>query len=57
VLLIFSAGMTTIDLEPHIAERLEKLCWITNLGTGELINILLDPPLRQIIDHKDSHLL
>jgi hypothetical protein len=53
------AGMATItfDAEPDVADHLEKLCRITNLGAGELINILLGPPLRQIIKDKDSGFL
>jgi hypothetical protein len=48
---------TTFELEPELAEHLEKLCGITNLGTGELINTLLADPLRQIIEDGDAHLL
>jgi hypothetical protein len=53
------AGIMTItfDAEPDVADHLEKLCRITSLGAGELINILLDPPLRQIIKDKDSGFL
>jgi hypothetical protein len=40
----------TVDPEPDVAEHLEKLSQVTNREVGELINILLDPPLRQIID-------
>ena len=48
---------TTFDLEPHIAEQLEKLSWITNLEPGELITFILEPPLNQIIEHHDTYLL
>jgi len=48
---------TTFDLEPHIAEQLEKLYWITNLEPGELITLILEPPLNQIIEDHDSYLL
>jgi hypothetical protein len=48
---------TTFDLEPELAEHLEKLCWITNLGAGELINLILEPPLSQIIEDHDTYLL
>jgi hypothetical protein len=43
--------------EPDISERLEKLCQAANLGVNEAINILLDSPLEQIIEHRDSGLL
>jgi integrase len=45
------------DPEPDVAERLEMLCRITNLETGDLINNLLDSPLSQIIDDHDCGLL
>jgi hypothetical protein len=48
---------TTFELESELAEHLERLCGITNLGTGELINTLLADPLRQIIEDGDAHLL
>jgi len=40
--------------EPDIAERLKKLCQVTNLRLSELVNVLLDWPLTQIVDHHDS---
>jgi hypothetical protein len=55
---ILAGTMTsTFDLDPHIAERLEKLCWITNLETGELINLLLESPLPNTIGDGDTDLL
>jgi hypothetical protein len=43
--------------EPEIADRLEKLCQVASLKVGEVINILLDSPLEQIIERRDSSLL
>lgn len=43
--------------EPEIAERLEKLCQVAKLEASEIINILLDSPLEQIIEARDSSLL
>ncbi len=40
--------------EPEIAERLEKLCQVASLKANEVINILLDSPLEQIIEYRDS---
>jgi hypothetical protein len=48
---------TTFDLEPDVADHLEKLCQITNLGSSELINLLLESPLRQTIGDGDTDLL
>jgi hypothetical protein len=42
---------------PENAERLTKLCQVTNLGLSDLVNVLLDQPLTQIVDHHDSGLL
>jgi hypothetical protein len=47
----------TFDAEPDVADRLEKLCQVTNQGAGTLINILLAPFLRQIIEYRDSDFL
>jgi hypothetical protein len=47
----------TFDAEPDVADHLEKLSRITNLGLNELINLLLESPLRQIIEDKDSDFL
>jgi hypothetical protein len=51
--------MKTIEFtpEPDIARRLEKLCQAASLEPNEAINILLDSPLEQIIEHRDSGLL
>ena len=56
------AGVKTIHSvaftpEPDIAERLEKLCQTANLEVNEAIKILLDSPLEQIIEARDSSLL
>jgi hypothetical protein len=57
--LIFSAGVNAIKFipEPEIADRLEKLCQAANLEVNDAINILLDSPLDQIIEQRDSSLL
>jgi len=55
---ILVAIMTaTFDVEPDLGEHLEKLCRITNLGAGEIISLILEPPLRQIIEDHDTGLL
>ena len=43
--------------QPDIAQRLKKLCQVTNLEASEAINILLDSPLEQIVEGRDSSLL
>lgn len=48
---------TTFDLEPRIAEHLEKLSQVTSVEISELINILIGWQLRQIIEHHDTGLL
>jgi hypothetical protein len=48
---------TTFDLEPHIAEHLEKLCRITKVGSSELINLLLESPLEQVFGLGDTSFL
>jgi hypothetical protein len=40
----------TFDGEPDVARHLEQLSQFTNADIGELINILLASPLRQIIE-------
>jgi hypothetical protein len=51
-------GMTiAFTPEPDVAERLEKLCQAASLEVNEAINILLDSPLEQIIEQRDSCLL
>ena len=51
-------GMTiTFDPEPNVADRLEKLCQVTNQGAGTLINILLASPLWQTIETHDCDFL
>jgi len=47
----------TFDAEPDVADHLEKLCQAASLDVGEAINILLDSPLEQIIEGRDSSLL
>jgi len=47
----------TLNAEHDVADHLEKLCQITNLGVSDLVNVLLDWPLTQIVDHHDSGLL
>lgn len=47
----------TFSPEPEVAARLEKLCQVTNLELDELLNTILDSPLRQIIEDGDTGLL
>jgi hypothetical protein len=47
----------TFTAEPEIAERLEKLCRITKVGSSELINLLLESPLEQVFGLGDNSLL
>jgi hypothetical protein len=47
----------TFTAEPEIAERLEKLCRITKVGSSELINLLLESPLEQVFGLGDTSLL
>lgn len=57
--LLFSGCVNTIKFipEPEIADRLEKLCQVANFEASVAINILLDSPLEQIIEQRDSSLL
>ena len=47
----------TFTPDPDVADHLEKLCQVTNQGVGTLINILLAPFLRQLIEDRDSDFL
>jgi hypothetical protein len=47
----------TFDPEPDIAEKLQTLSQVVNLGAGDLINVLLRSPLSQIVDDHDCGLL